>query len=365
MNFFENITFRKSNTKRHSLTQTNSVETSPNSSKIDGSTCSLPNISTDENDVQVQQLQTQIQQLNLQLNSAHEEIQNLNLENTSLKKTVLELTSKYDILKKATKTLTIEGGTPGKSKNTPTSSTPRINSQKKNKKKHSNKLNENLDSSKTSVIIPRNHENQIIKDVNIPVKNKLCVVSANKVNNITSIAEETFKNSQICHYILPNCGILQLINNLDKKIADFTMSDHCVILIGEKDFQQTENYVNIIIELRESLLKIQHTNVILCVPTFKLSNFSTMFNWRIETFNNLLHLDLQTYGYATAFDTNLDLLYDFSMFSRINRKINDRGMSNIFNNLLQTISESSIERDAFIHEIDNNVVASSSREFFL
>lgn len=360
MNFFDNITFRKAKTL--SMTE-NSSSTSPNSSKIDGSTCSLPNISNDEIDVEVQQLQSQIQQLNLQLNSAHEKIQNLNLENNSLKKTVHELTSKYDILIKATKKSTSEDGTPVKS--APTSSTPRIKSQKRNQKKHCNQLpsNENLETSKTPE--SRNQVNQISEIVNKPVKNKLCIVSANKINNITSIAEETFENLQVCHYIFPNCGILQLTDKIDKKLADFSMSDYCVILIGEKDFQQTENYVNIIIELRQSLLKIQHTNVILCVPTFRLSNYSTMFNWRIETFNNLLLLDIQTYAYATAFDSNLDLLYDFTMFSKVNRKINDRGMRNIFHNLRLTIFESSTECEALIHENINSVVVSPSREFFL
>lgn len=86
------------------------------------------------------------------------------------------------------------------------------------------------------------------------------------------------------------------------------MDDFCVILIGENDFYKTDNYVNIIVKLRETLQKVQNTNIIICVPTFKLSNYSILFNWRIETFNNLLYLDLQTYNYATVFDSNLDLL---------------------------------------------------------
>lgn len=360
MNFFENITFRK--TKSRTLTQNSSMDNSRNSSNIDGSTSSLPNISQDD---QIQQLQNQIEQLNLQLNSARKEIQNLNLENTSLKNTVEELTSKNDMLKKATKILTSEAGSPDKC--VPTTSTPRASSQRKSKKKeHLKQPPSHVDQegSKTPVK-PRNKGTQILETTNKPVKNKLCILSANKNNHITSIAEETFENLQICHYISPNCGLLQLIANLDKKIADFSMTDYCVILIGEKDFQQTENYVNIIIKLRETLLKIHHTNVILCVPTFKLSNYSTMFNWRIETFNNLLHLDLQTYNYATAFDSNLNLQYDFTMFSKINKKVNERGMRNIFHNLQLTLFDNTTACNALINDNVNNVEVSPSHEFFL
>ncbi|CAH0701438.1 unnamed protein product [Spodoptera exigua] len=193
MNFYENITFRK--TKTRSLTENSSIENSPNSSKIDGSTGSLPNISNDTNDLQIQELQSQIQQLNLQLNSAHEEIQNLNLENTSLKNVVKELTTKYDILKKATKTLTTESVTPGKCMHT--SSAPRAH--KKNKKRECYKppSNINQETSRTPAVLKsRNQVNQMSETVNKPAKNKLCILSANKTNDITSIAKETFENLQ-------------------------------------------------------------------------------------------------------------------------------------------------------------------------
>lgn len=125
-------------------------------------------------------------------------------------------------------------------------------------------------------------------------RRKLCIVSTNKRNKILNIAKNTFQNYEICHYVSPNCNTEQLISNLDKKLIDYTMDDFCVILIGENDLYKTDNYVNIIIKLRETLQKVQNTNIIICVPTFKLSNYSILFNWRIETFNNLLYLDLQT-----------------------------------------------------------------------
>lgn len=194
-------------------------------------------------------------------------------------------------------------------------------------------------------------------------KRKLCIVSTNKRNKILDIAKKTFQNYEICHYVSPNCGTQQLISNLDKKLIDYTTDDFCVILIGEKDFYKTDNYVDIIIELRETLQNIQNTNIIICVPTFKLSNYSTLFNWRIETFNNLLHLDLQTYNYATAFDSNLDLCYDFTMFSKFDRKINNHGMRNIFHNLSLTIADYSYCQPEMVD--DNQTNLSSPRyEFF-
>lgn len=135
-----------------------------------------------------------------------------------------------------------------------------------------------------------------------------------------SIAENTFQHAEICHFVTPKCGIIQLTRNLYHKVVNYSMNDYCVILIGEEDYRKTQNYVEIIVELRNALKKIQNTNIILCAPTFKLSNYSTMFNWSVETFNNLLYLDIQTYNYATILDSNLHLRYDFTMFSRYNKK---------------------------------------------
>lgn len=337
MNFFDNITFRK--TKTRSLEM--SDETSLNSSKLDGSTSSLPNISGDENNIQIQELQNQIAQLTSQLNSAHEEIKNLNIENTELKKIVNELTSKNDLLKKATKKLTTEVGTPNKSSLT---STPHPNPQPKSQKKtgKTQLLLEKQGTANASMveldsITTQKEEPHDLSSFSL--KRKLCIVSANNNNKVLYTAQEIFKNFQICHYVKPNSGVIRLIKDLQQKLINYSMSDYCVVLIGEEDFLQTENYVNIIITLRETLMSIQNTNIILCAPTFKLSDYSTMFNWRIETFNNLLHLDLQTYNYATAFDSNLNLSYDFTMFFKFNRKVNDCGMRNIFQNLLLTVTE--------------------------
>lgn len=196
-------------------------------------------------------------------------------------------------------------------------------------------------------------------------RNKLCIVSANKTNSILSIAEQTFQNLQICHYLSPKCGLLQLISNLHEKLEDYSFNDYCVILIGEEDFQITKNYVEIVIELRKTLENIQHTNIILCLPTFKLSDYSMMFNWRIETFNNLLYLDLLTHNYVTVLDSNFDLSYDFTMFSKYNRKLNNQGMRNIFQNLLLLINDYQMSSSELEPDLENNVNTNAHTEFFL
>lgn len=119
MNFFENITFRKK--QRHSMTEISFDETNANSTKIDGSTSSLPNLSADDDTLLIQQLKLQIEDLTSKLNSAHEEINNLSLENCELKKSLSEVTSKNEVLKKATFKLANETTPRKKSR----SSTPR------------------------------------------------------------------------------------------------------------------------------------------------------------------------------------------------------------------------------------------------
>lgn len=378
MNFLENITFRSTRTRTEpeddSITSQAVNETTNNS---------MPDLSEDDDDSEIKTLTNEIEKLTIQLNGAHKEIEILSLENNNLKQTNDELRKRNELLensnsnspckqratttKKSTntkETQTEPDSTVSPSKNSQILTTQKksqVESQKKGNNKRLDKPGAPMESAKRvstegtlQIQDPKATKSE-------STKNKICIVSANKVNNILSIAEDTFQNHQICHYISPNCGLLRLLSNLHQKVIDYTMKDHCIILVGEEDFQKTNNYVEIIIEARRILEEIKHTNIILCVPTFQLSDYSTMFNWRIETFNNLLQLDLQTYNYATAFDSNLDLFYDFTMFSKVNRKINDCGMRNIFRNLQLMISE---DLSTECKAIDNESV-SPSREFFL
>ncbi|KAF9410398.1 hypothetical protein HW555_010524 [Spodoptera exigua] len=110
----------------------------------------------------------------------------------------------------------------------------------------------------------------------------------------------------ICHYITPNGSTEQLLNGIQTKLRDYTMTDYCIILIGE-DFKTTSNYDNDILLIRKILKQVSHTNIIICFPTYKLTNYNNLYNWRIETFNNLLYLDLIKHEHAFYLDSNYDL----------------------------------------------------------
>lgn len=64
-----------------------------------------------------------------------------------------------------------------------------------------------------------------------------------------------------------------------------------------------------------------------------------MFNSRIEYFNRLLYLDILTLQYAYLFDSNLNLDYDYSSFSRLNGKINNHSLDVIFKDISAAIDE--------------------------
>lgn len=348
MNFFENITFRKTRTQSTSEILSND-ESSTNNSKIDVTTSSMPNLSCDENNIQIQELKEQIVQLTLQLNSAHEEVNNLSIENLELKTTIQKLTFTHEGLGKATDKLSVDIVTP---RNSQKITTPRSNSTKKTQKwnkVHSTPI------SQRSLTAPATQLQEKTTQPREPttklkLARKICIISANKTNKILSIAENTFLNTELCHYILPSCGILQLISNINKKLEHFSKEDYCVILIGEEDFRKTTNYFDIIVEIRKTLQKIQHTNIILCLPTFNCNNYSPMYNSRIETFNNLLYLDLHSYNYATLLDSNFELSYDHSMFYKRSGKLNNYGMYNIMSNIL-LIMKDNLDADSF-SEID-------------
>lgn len=349
LNFLENITFRKS--KNKSLTETHNI--SSDGSELDGSTSSLPNISCEENTI-IQELKNEIEQLSSQLISAQEKISTLSTENQELKTNVLELKSELSLcqpLNKVTETLS------RKKKNKVTNS-PCIKSPQT---KTNQTPNTQQDSSELKTT-QRTRKPVTNDDINKQSpKKKICIISSNSTNKVLSIAQDTFKNTEICHYIYPECGILQLINNLNSKIRNFSKNDYCVILIGENDFSSTKNYLNLVMEIRNSLLEIQYTNLILCSPTYKLSNYSSVFNWRVEIFANLLYLDINTHNYAMLLDSNLELTYDYSMFSRFNGRLKNFGMKNIMCNLQILINDNitKINLNAYDTKLSTN------QDFFL
>lgn len=217
-------------------------------------------------------------------------------------------------------------------------------------------IHQQLDKSITDGVIPSTSNNERKTEVQLTQLNynskpnetrrsKLCIISSNKKNKMLEIAEDIFPNYRICHYLTPNCGVKYLISDLYLKLKDYNMNDYCLIFVGEEDFRRTKNYVELTISIRETLSKLQHTNIILCAPTFKLNDYSIMFNSRIETFNSLMYLDACSYNYAYLFDSNYYLDYDFSMFNKSSSSVNNRGLANILHNLSLMINELTLYND--------------------
>lgn len=73
------------------------------------------------------------------------------------------------------------------------------------------------------------------------------------------MAEKTFPNYKVCHYLSPGCDTMKLIDNIDIKLKNYTMDDYCLIFIGEEDFRQTNNYIDLTKAIRQTLLKTNHT----------------------------------------------------------------------------------------------------------
>lgn len=173
------------------------------------------------------------------------------------------------------------------------------------------------------------------------LQKKLCVLSNDKNHVSLDIVETKFVNNwKYCNYRKTNTDIKTLLKDLHLKTQDFTLDDYCIIFLGEIDFLTTQNYLEIIYSIRNELLKTVHTNVIICLPTYKKDSF--LFNSRVENFCNMLILDIETHKYAYWLDSNLDLTDN--MYSRVTGKVNEMGIRNVFSNLSVFIQE--IERNS-------------------
>lgn len=104
-------------------------------------------------------------------------------------------------------------------------------------------------------------------------------------------------------------------------------------MIGEKDFNDNEDSIELVRLIRESLEQTTHTNVIVCSPAYVRG--ALIHNYRVELFNNLLYMDIQNYNYAYFFDTNRDL--SLEMFSYKTGKLNKLGIKCIFGSIFRRI----------------------------
>lgn len=352
MNFLENITFRR----RRTISEPNN-DTSGISQTLDETTNSVPGMSEDEEDRQINILKNEIENLRSQLKSANQEIEILSLENSSLKQANADLIKKNETLKKVT-------SSPIKKK----TQTPKRNKISSRDKKTSKSLtleisdgcaSTNEQTQKlltTGKEIRRENANLIVSNATnkmsqdscqnnlTPVspsslKRKMYMISSETSNRLYKFIESTHLHKiEICHYRMPKCGLKVLLDGIGKKVANFTNSDFCIIYIGEDDFRRTQNYIELVTHIREILMPLQHTNFIICLPTFKyMENTNVMFNSRVDIFNNLLYMDVETYNYAYVLDSNYNLPYTHNTYNS-SGNLNYKGLRIVFSDLADLIS---------------------------
>lgn len=373
MNFFDslNVTFRRPRprTQSESPTIDDSDNVIPNT--LECTTSSMPDMSDDEDD-QVKLLREEIQNLAKQLESAHKEIELLSVENSTLKRENDNLIRKNNVYKK------VATNSPNKS----SQNTPRKKTHRNCKTKQTQ--TETLERERTDITTTNTEKqpnttkneqrtkthmnNSDIKEIKNSIgtktktqaeshppqqhiQNKVCILSANKQNRILSTVEETFdKQFNFCHYLTTEGATCDLLQGINTKLTDYTMSDYCVILIGEQDFKMAKNYSELIVDIRKTLSEITHTNIIICLPTYKYNINSNMYNWRVMNFNHFLCQDIWTHKYAYVLDSNACVDYDYNTFYRQSGQLNNFGLHSIFDNLLVLIND--------IHMYNNKTVNS-------
>lgn len=388
MNFFENITKRRANTRTQSDPEV--VNESQLESLLEGSNTTLDATSMIElsNDgeqdecVEINKLSKEVENLKLELDSAHLEIQTLNLANEELRKKNEELIKKNEVLKKVSispiakkpqllgpklrkhDTNKMKNTSPSTikvkndSKTTQTVNTnlnppsSPINKVSKNQTTQTENSNIKFKHATTSPIPSRsnNKKHKLTQTENITPrntakqqekckakaqtsksqnKNKLHIISCNNTNDIINIARETIhEDFEICHFSTPGGGIRQQLENIEIKLKEFTSKDFCIILMSGNDVTSSNNDHNIINYIRNQLSKVTHTNIIIATPTYNCGRgMNRNNNWRVESFNNLLYLDMTNHKYGHFFDSNANLWYDSDvMFNRDNGYLKDRGM---------------------------------------
>lgn len=333
MNFLENITFRRARANSEPRLNDSDVATSLS---LNETVTSIPDMSVEEID-EVKKLRDQVMNITLELQTAHSRIEMLTLENKELRQLNENLTKKTcdtDIIPNSP-AKTKRSASKKKSKNTQKETDVNVDSevflaQKKDKETHS--------------------DNGYKYQAKAP---KICIISTDNKNQVLNIAENTLRWSQRCHYVTPHGNTQQLLAGIKEKLSDFSMEDYCIILIGEEDFKVTKVYVNIVTQLREMLQEIKHTNFIICTPTYKLGNFASLHNWRVELFNNLLYMDIITHEHAYFIDSNMNLNCDYHMFDRYTGRINNFGLKTIFKDVYEMILYIQSSKDV-LNDIDPN-----------
>lgn len=168
------------------------------------------------------------------------------------------------------------------------------------------------------------------------LQSKLCVIS-NYSHYMIELIKQEFPSGNTCVYLTPGAGTRQLFGGLQDKLRDFTLNDFCIICIGDKDFKTSTNYFNLVKLIQEQLSLVQHTNIIICLPTFKLNQYSSLFTKRVEIFNSLMYKNNLKQETSYILDSNLNLSYNNSMFTQTGN-LNRQGFITVFNDLIQLMT---------------------------
>jgi hypothetical protein len=184
-------------------------------------------------------------------------------------------------------------------------------------------------------------------------KRRLTFISSNNKNKIFKIARSNayMEKFHIFHHVTPGCGVLQLLKYAEKEAQQLTHSDYCVLLIGEEDFRRSSDYVNIVQCIRQSLSKIQNTNIVISAPTYIYG--LELYNCRVEHFNSLLFLDVSSHNYAYLYDSNLTLDYD--MFSLRTGKLNNVGMRDVIGGIRNLMINTDRDNDMLLNQTADHI----------
>ncbi|CAK1594420.1 unnamed protein product [Parnassius mnemosyne] len=304
----------------------------------------------------IQELKEEVLRLRTELIIANKEVDNLNITIRKLNKKILE----QEKIIKIYKTVSIDDVQLRKPANNSYNSTP-LSKPKKQKTKsfkpdtrHSSGCVEQI---KLKETLPATQPEKIVNDKSCfyaesltsktktseetckySPNRKLCIISSIRSNKMATTLRNHFETQNICHYSIPGGGINQLLSGLQTKLEDYTLNDFCILIVGETDFNVSKNYNELVSNIRKALLTVQHTNILICLPTFKFCNQSNIYNRRIETFNNLLYSDNINFEYCYILDSNKNLEYSTHMFSMYSGKLNKLGLKTYLHDIDEFIT---------------------------
>ena len=189
---------------------------------------------------------------------------------------------------------------------------------------------------------------------------KLCVISSTSRYKTRQLIENTIEHTEICNYITTGASTAQLLKGIDTKLSKFNQNDYCIIFISETDFEKTKSYSNMVSFIRESLLRVQHTNIIICSPIFKYSDNANLYNKRIESFNELLYVENCNYEFAYILDCNKNLTYSPEDYTR-RGYLNKYRFRTIITDLQTLIHEITFE-DSYTEQCSNEICVGEQTE---